>query len=62
MTQLLPWIEHLINFIVSFAHCRDGRIKVIGGDNLEGLLVSPKQLPFKNLEVCISLNAFDIGI
>ncbi|PON78984.1 Guanine nucleotide-binding protein, beta subunit [Parasponia andersonii] len=28
----------------------DGRIKVIGGDNVEGLLVSPKQLPFKNLE------------
>lgn len=28
----------------------DGRIKVIGGDNIEGLLVSPKQLPFKNLE------------
>ncbi|XP_048231626.1 uncharacterized protein LOC8265361 isoform X2 [Ricinus communis] len=28
----------------------DGRIKVIGGDNIEGLLVSPRQLPFKNLE------------
>ncbi|KAF5736569.1 hypothetical protein HS088_TW14G00714 [Tripterygium wilfordii] len=28
----------------------DGRIKVIGGDNIEALLVSPKQLPFKNLE------------
>ncbi|KAK0583542.1 hypothetical protein LWI29_038019 [Acer saccharum] len=28
----------------------DGRIKVIGGDNIEGLFVSPKQLPFKNLE------------
>ncbi|KZV34948.1 hypothetical protein F511_04922 [Dorcoceras hygrometricum] len=28
----------------------DGRIKVIGGDNIEGLLVSPKALPFKNLE------------
>ncbi|TXG50110.1 hypothetical protein EZV62_025985 [Acer yangbiense] len=27
-----------------------GRIKVIGGDNIEGLFVSPKQLPFKNLE------------
>ncbi|KAG5239961.1 syntaxin-binding protein [Salix suchowensis] len=28
----------------------DGRIKVIGGNNIEGLLVSPKQLPFKYLE------------
>ncbi|KAK9124526.1 hypothetical protein Sjap_014128 [Stephania japonica] len=28
----------------------DGRIKVIGGDNIEGLLTSPKQLPYKNLE------------
>lgn len=28
----------------------DGRIKVIGGDNIECLLISPKQLPFKNLE------------
>jgi syntaxin-binding protein 5 len=28
----------------------DGRIKVIGGDNIEALLISPKQLPFKNLE------------
>uniref|UniRef100_A0A2P2MDI7 Uncharacterized protein LOC8265361 n=1 Tax=Rhizophora mucronata TaxID=61149 RepID=A0A2P2MDI7_RHIMU len=28
----------------------DGRIKVIGGNNIEGLLISPKNLPFKNLE------------
>ncbi|XVE99772.1 hypothetical protein REPUB_Repub03eG0229800 [Reevesia pubescens] len=28
----------------------DGRIKVIGGENIEALLVSPKQFPFKNLE------------
>ncbi|KAL3650281.1 hypothetical protein CASFOL_006684 [Castilleja foliolosa] len=28
----------------------DGRIKVIGGENIEGLLISPKALPFKNLE------------
>ncbi|CAH2073997.1 unnamed protein product [Thlaspi arvense] len=28
----------------------DGRIKVIGGDNIEAVLASPKQLPFKNLE------------
>lgn len=32
--------------------CRDGRIKVIGGDGIEGLLISPSQLPYKNLEVC----------
>ena len=32
--------------------CRDGRIKVIGGDNIEGLFISPKQLPYKYLEVC----------
>ncbi|XP_057979666.1 uncharacterized protein LOC131165686 isoform X2 [Malania oleifera] len=28
----------------------DGRIKVIGGDNIEGLLISPNRSPFKNLE------------
>ncbi|KAM0027761.1 putative transcription factor WD40-like family [Helianthus debilis subsp. tardiflorus] len=28
----------------------DGRIKVIGGDNIEGLLIAPKQIPFKYLE------------
>ncbi|XP_030447143.1 lethal(2) giant larvae protein homolog SRO77-like isoform X2 [Syzygium oleosum] len=28
----------------------DGRIKVIGGDNMEALFVSAKQLPFKHLE------------
>ncbi|RDY11218.1 Syntaxin-binding protein 5, partial [Mucuna pruriens] len=28
----------------------DGRLKVIGGDNIEGLLVSPKQFPYKYLE------------
>lgn len=28
----------------------DGRIKVIGGDNIEGLLTSSKQLPYKYLE------------
>lgn len=31
--------------------CRDGRIKIIGGDNIEGLLISPKKLPYKHLEV-----------
>ncbi|PQQ19879.1 lethal(2) giant larvae protein homolog SRO77-like [Prunus yedoensis var. nudiflora] len=35
------------------AHCEDGRIKVLGGDNIQELLTSPKPkpLPFKNLEV-----------
>ncbi|KAL8039131.1 hypothetical protein ABFS82_10G015000 [Erythranthe guttata] len=28
----------------------DGRIKVIGGDNIEGLLISPKMSPYKYLE------------
>ncbi|KMT18191.1 hypothetical protein BVRB_2g023630 isoform B [Beta vulgaris subsp. vulgaris] len=28
----------------------DGRIKIIGSDNIEGLLTSPKEIPFKNLE------------
>ncbi|XP_062002443.1 uncharacterized protein LOC133720246 [Rosa rugosa] len=28
----------------------DGRIKVIGGDGIEGLLISPKQLPYKYIE------------
>ncbi|KAJ4977644.1 hypothetical protein NE237_008424 [Protea cynaroides] len=28
----------------------DGRIKIIGGDNIEGLLMSPKQLSYKFLE------------
>ncbi|XP_073016310.1 uncharacterized protein [Primulina eburnea] len=28
----------------------DGRIKVIGGNNIEGLLISPKLLPYKFLE------------
>ncbi|MED6130954.1 hypothetical protein PIB30_005608 [Stylosanthes scabra] len=28
----------------------DGRLKVIGGDNIEGILISPKQLPYKHLE------------
>lgn len=31
---------------------RDGKIKVVGGHNIEGLLISPKALPFKHLEVC----------
>lgn len=32
-------------------YCRDGRIKVIGGDGIEGLFILPKQLPYKYLEV-----------
>lgn len=34
-------------------HVRDGRIKVIGGDGIEGLLMSPNQSPYKYLEVKI---------
>ena len=30
---------------------RDGRIKIIGGDNIEGLFIFPNKLPFKFLEV-----------
>lgn len=41
-----------LNLISLFTCCRDGRIKVIGGDSIEGLLVSPKQSTLKNLEVC----------
>ncbi|PRQ26605.1 hypothetical protein RchiOBHm_Chr6g0296391 [Rosa chinensis] len=26
------------------SECRDGRIKVVGGDNIEGLLISPEPL------------------
>nr|GMC95392.1 lethal(2) giant larvae protein-like [Ipomoea batatas] len=33
----------------------DGRIKVIGGDNIEALLVSPQQLPYKYLEVFVTI-------
>lgn len=41
--------------------CREGRIKVIGGDNIEGLLISPKQLPYKYLEVCnLLLHEFSV--
>ncbi|KAL1819113.1 hypothetical protein ACET3Z_013982 [Daucus carota] len=32
----------------------DGRIKVIGGDNIEGLLISRKQLPYKYLEFLVN--------
>jgi syntaxin-binding protein 5 len=32
----------------------DGRIKVIGGDNIEGLLFSPAQLPYKYLEFIVN--------
>ncbi|GJV26658.1 hypothetical protein Tco_1379353, partial [Tanacetum coccineum] len=37
-------------FCHEVAILRDGRIKVIDGDNIEGLLISPKQLPSKYLE------------
>lgn len=31
--------------------CSDGRIKIIGGASIEGLLFSPKKLPYKYLQV-----------
>lgn len=40
-----------IIFFLSYGD-RDGRIKVIGGDNIEALFTSPKQSPYKYLEVC----------
>ncbi|KAL8162643.1 hypothetical protein V2J09_014132 [Rumex salicifolius] len=39
----------------------DGRIKVIGNDNIEGLLISPKTVPFKNLEF-LQNQGFLVGI
>lgn len=53
----LPLVDAIMLFI-----CRDGRIKVIGGDGIEGLLISPKQLPYKNIEVCIfvSLKSLEV--
>lgn len=44
------WIS-LNNKTVWICFCRDGRIKIIGGDNIEGLLISPNKLPYKILEV-----------
>jgi hypothetical protein len=36
---------------------------VIGGDNIEGLLISSKQLPYKYLEVgCICTSQMDLEI
>jgi syntaxin-binding protein 5 len=32
-------------------NCRDGRIKIFGVDNIEGLLISPKSVPYKYLQV-----------
>lgn len=32
---------------------------MIGGDNIEGLLMSPKPTPFKYLEVC---NAYTLAL
>lgn len=39
----------------------DGRIKIIGGDNIEALLISPKKLPYKNIEF-IHNQGFLLGI
>ncbi|KNA16893.1 hypothetical protein SOVF_085080 isoform B [Spinacia oleracea] len=39
----------------------DGRIKVIGSNTIEGLLTSPKEIPFKNLEF-LQNQGFLIGV
>ncbi|XP_021769200.1 uncharacterized protein LOC110733455 isoform X2 [Chenopodium quinoa] len=39
----------------------DGRIKVIGSNDIEGLLTSPKEIPFKNLEF-LQNQGFLIGV
>ncbi|XP_042514167.1 uncharacterized protein LOC122088875 isoform X2 [Macadamia integrifolia] len=39
----------------------DGRIKIIGGDNIEGLLMSPKQLSYKHLEF-LDNQGFLVGV
>ena len=56
MGMIMPHIWFLLSrvFIGLMIGSRDGRIKIIGGDNIEGLLISPKKLPLKNLEVCMS--------
>uniref|UniRef100_M8ATJ0 Uncharacterized protein n=1 Tax=Aegilops tauschii TaxID=37682 RepID=M8ATJ0_AEGTA len=28
----------------------DGRIKIFGGDNIEGILITPKSMPYKYLQ------------
>jgi len=32
----------------------DGRIKIFGGDNIEGILISPKSVPYKFLQFIIN--------
>ncbi|XP_019706287.1 lethal(2) giant larvae protein homolog SRO77 isoform X2 [Elaeis guineensis] len=39
----------------------DGRIKIIGGDNIEGLLISPKKVPYKYLEFLYN-HEFLVGV
>uniref|UniRef100_A0A1D1Z041 Syntaxin-binding protein 5 n=1 Tax=Anthurium amnicola TaxID=1678845 RepID=A0A1D1Z041_9ARAE len=39
----------------------DGRIKVLGGDNIEGLFMSPKKLPYKFLEFLCN-QGFLVGV
>lgn len=48
------WLQDVLHYIFWFFY-RDGRIKVIGGDNIEALLVSPQQLPYKYLEVFFTI-------
>ena len=41
----------VVVLILGLSCCRDGRIKVLGGDSIEAIFTSTKPLPFKNLEV-----------
>ncbi|KAG2391199.1 uncharacterized protein HKW66_Vig0130400 [Vigna angularis] len=43
-------LEFSVRMISQWRIPFDGRIKVCGGNNIEGILISPKQAPFKNLE------------
>ena len=43
--------DYLLHFC--WLDCSDGRIKVFGGDGIEAIFTSPKQLPYKNIEVII---------
>lgn len=50
--EIVSWLMPYELTLAFFFHsCSDGRIKVFGGDNIEGILISPKQTSFKNLVV-----------
>lgn len=53
---------YIVVSLLLWFYCRDGRIKVIGGDGIEGLLISPKQMPYKNLEVSTCTIQVDFNV